>query len=310
MNSLLNVHKLSKSYKKDASFYALQDINFDLNHHEQIGIVGESGSGKSTLAKLLIGLLKPTSGKIFIENRSLSEISIKEKSRFIQMISQDWMSSFNPRMTIFEILAEPLKIHRRTSTKDLHKKIESLLVEFELDLALLKRTPRQLSGGQLQRVAIARALSLEPRILIADEVTSSLDLFLRKQILKLLKEKSQKLGFSLIFISHDMEAVKFIASRILVMFQGKIVEEGSDKALEAFAVHPYTHRLMNSGKYIPNHENLWETLRRDFTWTETCPFTKACSHVIPICHKQPVHWKKYDANQAALCHIQKPLKEE
>ncbi len=305
MNNLLKVNKLSKSYQKNASSYALEGFDLTLNDHEQIGIVGESGSGKSTLAKLLIGLLKPTSGEIVIKNQPLSQFTIKEKSRFIQMISQDWMSSFNPRMTVFEILAEPLKIHHFIPSKDIQKRIESIFLEFDLDLALLQRTPRQLSGGQLQRVAIARALSLQPRILIADEITSSLDVFLRKQILQLLKEKSQKLEFSLIFISHDMEAVKSIASRILVMFQGKLVEQGSVKALETYAVHPYTERLINSEKYIVHQENLWETFRRDFKWEKICPFIKVCSHVLSICHEKPVSWKKYDANQAALCHIEK-----
>lgn len=225
MNELLTARELTKVFKKGkAHVTALEKVNFSLHSHEILGVVGESGSGKSTLGKLLIGLLKPTAGDIMIEGKKIHTLTHRTRARLIQMIFQDWKSSLNPRMTIAQILLEPWQIHTAAITpQKMHDEVLKSAQAFNLEPELLTRTPQQLSGGQLQRVTMARALSLSPKILIADEPTSSLDIPLRRQVLQLLKNKFDELDFSLIFISHDMEAVTQLATRVIVIDKGKVV---------------------------------------------------------------------------------------
>lgn len=305
MDNLLRAESLTKVFQKDASaIFALENVTFELAQNEILGIVGESGSGKSTLAKILVGLLTSTQGKVFLEGHLIENLSIKQKSRTIQMISQNWLSSLNPRMSIFEILTEGWKIHHLIENSKLQIKAEELLDHFELNRRLLSRKPRELSGGQLQRVAMARALSLNPKILIADEATSSLDIPLRRQMLRFLKAKSLEKGFSLIFISHDIEAVNFLANRVMVMFQGRIVEIGTPGPISQSAIHPYTRRLIHSTQNkIHHHESSWNTLRENFQWGQICPFTNVCSNVMDICSRKPLVWNQRGENHGTLCHF-------
>jgi oligopeptide/dipeptide ABC transporter ATP-binding protein len=217
------------------------------------------------------------------------------------MVFQDWQSSLNPKMPISKILSEAWMIHRYNK-KELEQKLLKLAEDFELDSDILQRTPRELSGGQLQRVTIARALSINPKILIADEPTSSLDITLRRQVLDLFKSKISRMGLSLIIISHDLDAVVTLASKILIMFRGKIVEMGSPDQILKTPIHPYTLRLINPGQF-PDPEGNWEKLNSNFSWENGCPFTGVCQNTMNICHKELPNWKNYGNGHWALCHI-------
>ncbi len=227
---------------------AVQQVSLTLRAGETVGLVGESGCGKSTLAHLLCWLLTPSSGLLRFQKQPLETLrgrSLLEFRRSVQMIFQDPMASLDPLMRIGSIVAEPLQIHRIVRGRELDQRVRSLLQEVGLDPAWAGRFPASLSGGQRQRVGIARALSLEPRILICDEPVSSLDLSVQAQILKLLSDLKAQRGLTLLFISHNLATVSAVADRILVMREGRIVEEGSNPDLFQNPQHPYTRLLVN-----------------------------------------------------------------
>lgn len=303
MIELLRAENLTKQfYQGNTAILAVDKINFELKAGETLGLVGESGSGKSTLGKVLIGLLKPSSGKVFLNGKNLTHYSRLEKASLIQMVFQDWQSSLNPKMSISKILSEAWIIHK-LNRRELEQKLLNLSEDFELDASILRRTPRELSGGQLQRVTIARALSINPKILIADEPTSSLDISLRRQVLSLLKKKIQEMNLSLLMISHDIDAVLSIVSKVFIMFRGKIVEIASPNRLLENTIHPYTLRLIHPDRFL-NNEPDWEKLNETFSWNKSCPFTKVCRNVMSICHEKFPPWKKYEDNHWSLCHFE------
>lgn len=220
------------------SFVAADDISFTLKKGETLAIVGESGSGKSTIANIIIGLLKSDSGQIIKD--------INDKKNFIQMIFQDPYSSLDPSMKIRDIIGEAMLYHKIISKDNLEDEIERLLLICGLDKQIIDRYPHEFSGGQRQRIAIARALSLNPSIIIADEAVSSLDLSMQKRIIKLLVDIQKEKKISYIFISHDLELVKEIATRVVVMYKGKIVESGLIKDVYENPKNQYTKSLLES----------------------------------------------------------------
>lgn len=226
---------------------AVQGVSFDLQPGEILAIVGESGCGKSSLGKAIIRLVEPKSGTIEIAGvdfRSLKGSRLRQQRSLVQMVFQDPYASLDPRMTVYDILAEPLKAHGRHSAEDLQKKIHRALELVKLPLHHAKRYPHEFSGGQRQRIAIARALILEPKVIIADEPVSSLDVSVQAQILNLLKEIQKELHLSLIFISHNLAVVKYLADRIGVMYLGKLVEIGTRSQIFEAPEHPYTKALL------------------------------------------------------------------
>ncbi|PLS69150.1 MAG: ABC transporter ATP-binding protein [Cyanobacteria bacterium M5B4] len=235
---ILEAKHLTKRY---GNFVAVEDVSFVLYAQEVLGIIGESGCGKSTTARMLANLIKPDRGEISIGDRSLSRPA---RARKVQMIFQDPRASLNPAMTIGQAIADPLYIHKMAV--NVTQQVGAVLDQVGLSRSLVHRSPKELSGGQLQRVAIARALILQPEILICDEPVSMLDASLQQQILQLLSDLQRSYQLSLIFITHDLNLAHHFCDRLLVMYQGKIVETGQAKVIMTNPQHPYTQSLVNN----------------------------------------------------------------
>jgi peptide/nickel transport system ATP-binding protein len=224
---------------------AVDGVSFQLSSGQTLAVVGESGCGKTTLGKALLGLIPLTDGQIYLEGQDLMQLPTKRRCRTLQIVFQDPFSAMNPRMLVGDILAEGLKSLRpELSAKERLERIERLLEEVGLPAASRLRYPHEFSGGQRQRICIARALAVEPKLIICDEPTSSLDVSVQQQILKLLKELQERTGVSYLFISHDLAVVAEIADQVAVMYQGKIVEMGRTDEILFSPRHPYTQRLL------------------------------------------------------------------
>jgi len=247
---LLKVQNLSKRFSnKKAPIRALDDVSFEIYPGECLGIIGESGSGKSTLARILMHLLTPSSGSIFFEGLDLLNLSRKEVKKLyqkMQMVFQDPYSSLNPRMTVSQILSEPLDIQAKLSDRDKKARIYELLNLVRLSRTSLGRYPHEFSGGQRQRIGIARALATNPIFLICDEPVSALDVSVGAQIINLLKELKVELGLTYLFIGHDLNVVRYLSDRALVLYQGKAVESGLIENLFTNPQDLYTKRLLNA----------------------------------------------------------------
>lgn len=254
---ILRVDGLKKYYKdtgngqnsKEKQIRAVDDVSFQIFKGETLGLVGESGCGKSTLAKLIVQLEKPTDGTISFQNQDFSQMDKKEKQdnrTKIQMVFQDPYSSLNPRKTIGDALRDPMIYHKICHKKEVDKEILSLFDRVGLPAGTLDRYPKDFSGGQRQRIGIARALSLKPELLICDEPVSALDVSIQAQILNLLKGIQKELCLSMLFIGHGLSVVQYISDRIVVMYEGKIVEEGDSIQVFQNPAHPYTKTLISS----------------------------------------------------------------
>ncbi|GGD66756.1 ABC transporter ATP-binding protein [Croceicoccus mobilis] len=229
---------------------AVDGISLTVQEGEILGLVGESGCGKSTLGRTILQLIKPTSGRVILEGRELNALPEKElrKARIdFQMIFQDPYASLNPRMTVMDTLGEAVRTrHPELKGEALRARIAELMRTVGMNPAQMRRYPHEFSGGQRQRVAIARALAPEPKLIIADEPVSALDVSIQSQILNLLKDLTRKMGLTMIFISHDLSVVRYIADRIAVMYLGKIIELGSAEDIVDDPLHIYTRALMSA----------------------------------------------------------------
>jgi peptide/nickel transport system ATP-binding protein len=228
---------------------AVDGVSFEVRRGETLGIVGESGCGKSTTARVLTGLEEPTSGEVFFRGEPVTRRTAVDRKRFGRVVSvvfQDPATALNARMLVRDTLRDPLDVHRVGSSAQREARVRDLVAMVGLPSSALDALPSQLSGGQRQRVAIARALALEPEIIVADEPTSALDVSVRAQILNLLTDLKNQLGLSMVFISHDIQTVRYVSDRILVMNAGRIVEEGSAAHIFEQAQDPYTRTLMGA----------------------------------------------------------------
>ena len=297
-----------------ATVRAVDDVSFSVQRGETVGLVGESGCGKTTTGRCILQLDSPTSGQIIFEGTDLATLPAKQLRvlrRRIQVIFQDPYSSLNPRMTIGQILAEPLKVHRIIPEKAARTaRVGELLVQVGLLPQHADRYPHQLSGGQRQRVGIARALATEPSLIICDEPVSALDVSIQAQIINLLEELQSRLGLTYLFIAHDLSVVRHISDRVVVMYLGKIAEVADRTALYESPVHPYTRALL-SAVPIPDpkleanreHTVLRGEVPSPLNPPAGCVFHPRCPIAEPRCSAEiPILREIYPEHRGA-CHL-------
>jgi oligopeptide/dipeptide ABC transporter ATP-binding protein len=250
MTALLEIRDLAKHYvARGATIKALDGVSFTLARGEVLGIVGESGCGKSTLGRTVLRLVEPTAGSIVFQGEDITRLdrrAMVSRRRDIQVVFQDPFGSLNPRHRVDEIVGEPLEVHAIGDRRSRAARVAELLALVGLPPDAGRRYPHEFSGGQRQRIAIARALALEPKLLIADEPVSALDVSIQSQIINLLAELRQRLGLAMLFISHDLSVIRHVSDRIAVMYLGRIVEIGTAAELFDAPRHPYTQALLSA----------------------------------------------------------------
>ena len=268
MNTILRVEGLNKNFTKKSFFQskssmvtAVNNVSFSLSKDEILAIAGQSGSGKSTIAKLILKAIEVDSGKIFFDGDEISDTpsDLKKLRMNCQMIYQDPYDSINPRMKIFDIINEPLEIHRVGTKETRSEMVLDALRQVKLEPAqdIAKKYPHMLSGGQRQRIVIARALVVKPKVIIADEPVSMLDVSIRAEILELLNEIKKKNKISFIYITHDLATAKYFADRIIILYEGQIVETGNIIDVLTKPQHPYTEALIEAISE-PDPNNLYK----------------------------------------------------
>ncbi|MCG6794769.1 ABC transporter ATP-binding protein [Geobacillus sp. YHL] len=258
--ALLNVNHLKVYYPVRGGFFrrvvdhvrAVDDVSFSLNQGETYGLVGESGCGKTTTGRTIIGLIRATAGEVLFEGTDLTKLRRREFHPYrkdIQMIFQDPYSSLNPRKRVLDIVAEPLRNFERLSPQEERQKVQYVLERVGLSADSIYKYPHEFSGGQRQRIGIARALTLNPKLIIADEPVSALDVSVQAQVLNFMKEIQQEYGLTYLFISHDLGIIRHMCDRIGIMYRGRLVEEGTSEEIFTNPQHIYTKRLLSA---IPN----------------------------------------------------------
>ncbi len=316
---LVRVEDVYKHYPVRKSFFqrghltvhAVDGVSLSLFEGETLGLVGESGCGKSTLGKLILRLEMPTSGRILFEGKDIATImgsDLKEIRRRMQVIFQDPYSSLNPRRTIRNTIMEPLVIHGIGDRAQRNQKVYDLMEEVGLRKDQAGRYPHEFSGGQRQRIGIARALALNPKLIIADEPVSALDVSIRSQVLNLMKDLQEKYGLSYLFISHDLCVVEYISDRIAVMYLGKIVEIGLKSLVYNHPKHPYTEALLSSAPVPdPRARTRRIILRGDvpspMAPPSGCRFHTRCPVRIDLCSELEPILKETDKGRFVACHV-------
>ncbi|WLD94575.1 ABC transporter ATP-binding protein [Alkalihalobacillus sp. AL-G] len=243
---MLQIDSVSKTFNsKGHKIHAVKNVRFSIQDEEVFALVGESGSGKSTLAHMIMRLEQPTSGNIHLNGKDIFSYPKRKYAKEVQMVFQNPDSSLNPKMTVEELIGEPLYLHNMPR-RVRFKRVKILLEKVRLTSDVIDRFPAELSGGQKQRVAIARALALEPRLLVADEATSSLDVLIEREVIDLLRDLHKETGISILLISHNLEIVHSIADRVGVMHKGELLEEASTSQLFKHPQESYTRKLLEA----------------------------------------------------------------
>ena len=317
--TLLKVENLKKFFPIHGGLFgrqvgevkAVDDISFYIKKGETLGLVGESGCGKSTTGRMLLRLLEPTEGAIQFEGQDLTKLSKEEMRKMrkeIQMVFQDPFASLNPRHTVEKILEEPLIVHGVKSKVERKKRVRELLETVGLNSWHAKRYPHQFSGGQRQRIGIARALAVHPKLIVADEPVSALDVSIQAQVLNLLQDLQKEFGLTYLFIAHDLGVVRHISDRVGVMYLGQMMELADSEALYDSPKHPYTEALL-SAVPIPDVDFKKEriVLKGDVPSPANpptgCPFHLRCPKVMERCASVRPSFKEVELGHYAACHL-------
>ncbi|HSX26878.1 MAG TPA: ABC transporter ATP-binding protein [Chlamydiales bacterium] len=309
MSELLRVRNLSKIYSVGKrTLKAVDTVNFSIERGETLGLVGESGCGKSTLGRMLLGLIPQSSGQIFFDGEEVGLKRDRSLYRRMQMIFQDPFASLNPRMSVGEILNEPLKIH------GLKREIDELLDLVGLPRQAKSRYPHEFSGGQRQRIGIARALALNPEFIVCDEPISALDVSIQAQIVNLLLRLQKELHLTYLFIAHDLAMVKYLSTRVAVMYLGKFVEIGPTEQVYSNPLHPYTQVLLSS---VPLSDPIQERKRTAIPLQgeppsplnppKGCAFCTRCPNALPQCHRETPRLRELKSGHQVACHLAENL---
>jgi oligopeptide/dipeptide ABC transporter ATP-binding protein len=320
--ALLQVSRLVKTYKgrqplvdsvrgkRPPSLTALDAVSLSLNSNEVLGIVGESGSGKTTLARCIVRLETPDSGSVIFDGQDVLAVSgaaLRRIRRDVQMVYQDPYTSLNPRMSVREAISEPALVHGLIDKDETDRLVRELLDRVGLPNAAAHLRPRALSGGQRQRVAIARALALRPRIIIADEAVSALDVSIQAQILNLFADLIRELGLGMIFISHQLSVIAQLSDRVAIMYLGRIVETGRTADVFAHPRHPYTAALLKAHPSIdtvkPAEPALKGEIPSPYAIPRGCRFNTRCPFVEDRCREIDPSAEAIAADHWAWCHV-------
>ena len=318
-NSLLKVEHLKKYFpiqsgllaKKSGEVKAVDDLSFEVYEGETLGIVGESGCGKSTTGRAIMRLSEPTSGKVTFNDVELTALPNKEMRKMrrdIQMVFQDPYASLNPRHTVGKILEEPLIVHGIGKSKERKERVQELLEIVGLSSYHAKRYPHQFSGGQRQRIGIARALMTNPKLIIADEPVSALDVSIQAQVLNLMQKLQQELNLTYIFIAHDLGVVRHISDRVGVMYLGRMVELADSESLYKEPLHPYTQALLSAVPIPdPTHHREQLLLEGDIPSPSDpptgCSFHTRCPYATDLCKFTVPIFRKVKPGHAVACHL-------
>ncbi len=323
-NTVLQVNHLKKYFPIERGFLrkkvgvvrAVDDVSFTIRQGETVSLVGESGCGKTTTARCIVRAMAPTDGEILyrthegqvVDLAKLSMDEIRPLRRGIQMVFQDPFSSLNPRMTIYDIVSEPLRVNNIGNRREREDRVSDLLRRVGLRPEYMQRFPHAFSGGQRQRVGIARALAANPRLIVADEPVSALDVSVQAQVLNLMMDLQDELGLTYLFVSHDLSVVNQISSLVLVMYVGRVVEIGPPQTLFKHPKHPYTAALIASlPKVAFSEQSLERTIPKGEVASPAnppsgCYFHPRCPFAIDICKQEAPVLEEITPGQYAACH--------
>ena len=318
MTALLSAENLVKRFPAKSGLLgekreltAVAGIKLELFPGETLGLAGESGCGKSTVARLLTALIPPSQGLVRYRGKELDTMDREGMAHFrkdVQMIFQDPFSSLNPRMRVSEIIAEPLAIHRIGTPGERRERVAGLMERVGLSADQLSRFPHEFSGGQRQRIGIARALAVSPKLIIADEPVSALDLSIQAQIINLLQEVKKELGLAFLFITHDLSVLRHLSDRIAIMYLGRIVETGSRDGVLSSPLHPYTEALLSAIPSIDPERRGRRVLARGelpspLSPPSGCPFHPRCPYAEELCARERPELQEKEPGHSSACHF-------